>query len=366
MTRTRILTAIAVAAILAGCSTNGSSINPPSSPSNLANTAKLQFAVGTINYAPDGAVGLNTVVTFRQPNGLSAVLVSTPSISGPAGFVVPSTPGLPADGGGGSGADAGTSSITGTPQSTPAATPAPTTFGQSGGAFSYGFAPDNSDQFGTALFGLYAEPFYSGSPIPVAGGPPAYPFIYDGTFPSGFNGYTQGWTAFEATPIAGTYSLQVTVQTANAKSPAPFTASATLSNTTPLPTIAAPAFTPDGAGGGTITATIPADPRIAETLAYVVNTTTNLNYTVGPVTGTGTLSFTLPGNLGACQGTNCQTGANATPTLNAGNSFIVYVVSYDYPMFEASPPNNTSQTPTITGANGQADVSVSNVFNGTY
>lgn len=366
MNKTRILTAITVAALLSGCATNGSSINPPSSPGNLQSTAKLQFAVGTINYGPDAAVGLNTVATFRQTNGLSAVLVSTPMISGPAGFLVPSTPGIPADGGGGAGSDAGTAHISGTPQSTPAATPAPTTFGQTGGAFSYGFAPDNSDQFGTATFALYPEPFYSGNAVPVYGGPPAYPFIYNGTFPSGFVGYSQGWTAFETTPVAGTYSLSVVVQTANAPSPAPFTASATLSNTTPLPAIATPAFTPDGAGGGTIAATVPADPRIVETLAYVVDTTTNLNYTVGPVTGTGALSFTLPDTLGACSGTNCQSGSSATPTLNSGNNYIVYVVSYDYPMFEASPPGNTSQTPTITGSSGQADVTVSNVLAGTY
>jgi hypothetical protein len=374
--KARIASLLATAALLAGCGgTNGTSINPPTSPVNLPKTAKLQFAVGTINFGPDAAAGLNTVVTFRQPNGLSAVLVSTPKITGPAGFTVPNTSGLispytgqlmQGNGDGGSGADAGTASITATPQLPPSATPPPTTFGQSGGAFSYGFAPDNADQNGTTNFSLYLEPFYSENAVPVYGGPPAYPFIYNGTFPAGFVGYTQGWTAFETTPVAGQYSLSVAVQTANAPSPSPFAATATLTNTTPLPSITTAAFTPDGAGGGTITATIPADPRIVETLAYVANLTTGLNYTVGPTSGTGAMTFVLPPTLGACSGSNCQSGSSATPTLNPGDNFLAYVVSYDYPMFEASPPGNTSQTPAITGSTGQADLSVSNVINGTY
>jgi hypothetical protein len=342
---------VAVSALLAGCGTNGLSAQPPVSSVNLPATAKLQFAVGTMNYAPDGFVGLNTVVTFRQPNGLSAVLVDTPTITGPAGFTVPNTSGLGlvGDGDGGSGTDAGTAHISGTPQSPPTPVPPPTTFGQAGGAFSYGILPDNADQNGTAAFKLFAQPFYSGDPIPVYGGPPAYPFIYNGTFPSGFVGYSQGWTGFEATPVAGSYSLSVVVQTANAKSPQPFTASATLTNT-----------------GGTINATIPADPRITETFAYVSNLTTGLNYSIGPVSGTGAKSFTLPDTLGACAGSNCQTGSGATPTLNAGDQFLVFVVSYDYPMFEAGPTQSTSQTPAITGTSGQADVSVSGVSAGQY
>jgi hypothetical protein len=321
-----------------------------------------------MNYGPDGAVGLNTVVTFRQPNGLSAVLVDTPTITGPAGFTVPDTTGmgLVGNGDGGSGSDAGTTHISGTVQSPPNVTPPATTFGQVGGAFSYGILPDNADQNGTAAFALFAQPFYSPDPIPVYGGPPAYQFIYNGTFPSGFTGYSQGWTGFETTPVAGSYSISVTVQTANAKSPAPFTASATLSNTSPLPAIATPSFTSDGAGGGTINATIPADPRITETLAYVADLTSGLHYSIGPVSGTGAMSFTLPDTLGPCSGSNCQTGSGATPTLNAADKFLVFVVSYDYPMFENGPTQSTSQTPTITGANGQADVSVSNVFSGKY
>ena len=78
---------LVAAAILAGCSTNGASINPSVSRGNL-NNDKLQLAVGTANIAFDGAIGLNVVTTFRQSNGLSAVLLDTPTITGPAGFVV--------------------------------------------------------------------------------------------------------------------------------------------------------------------------------------------------------------------------------------------------------------------------------------
>jgi hypothetical protein len=35
-------------------------------------------------------------------------------------------------------------------------------------------------------------------------------------------------------------------------------------------------------------------------------------------------------------------------------------------MYESSYPNNLSQLPVIRGSNGQADVSTSDVLNGTY
>ena len=131
-------------------------------------------------------------------------------------------------------------------------------------------------------------------------------------------------------------------------------------------TIGAPGFVSDTTGGGSITVTVPADPRIVETLIYVADTSSGLFFTIGPLTGTGVLNGTLPDKLGACSGQGCQNGPNATQSLSTGDSYTIYAISYDYPAFEASPPGSTSQLPVIVGSSGQADISMSQLTNGTY
>jgi hypothetical protein len=350
-------------ALLAGCSTNGASINPNVSGGNLG-ADKLQMAVGTANIAFDGAVGLNVVTTFRQTNGLSAVLLDTPTITGPAGFVV--TANAPSG-------DAGTNHISGSPQNAPG----PTTFSTIGGAFKYGFAPYNSDNLGDPYPNgpaLYTEPFYSGGAVPIAGGPPAYPFFNNGTFIAGFPGYSQGFNAFETPVTAGSYSLAVNVPGTSGGG-RNFTSSATLTNLAPLPGVGAPSVTEDGAGGfSNASVSVPADPRIVETMIYVADTTSGNFFTLGPFAGTGVVGSALPDTLGPCNGNNCQNGPGATPSIFPGNTqtppdnYIVYSITYDYPAFEASPPGSSSQMPAITGPNsaGQADISISQVFSATY
>jgi len=356
---------------VAGCSTNGTGMTPRVTQPNLQATSKLQFAVGTANIAFDGAIGLNTVATFRQVNGRSATLLNTPTLTGPAGFVVPPDPT-------GANTDAGTNHISGSPQNlNPAVTVPVTTFGQSGGLFTYGFGPFNSNTSATATYpgnsacapvcSIYPEPFYSTSGgIQYVGGPPAYPFFNDGTYPAGFEGYSQGFTAFEAPPVAGTYTLSLVVPTTNYPTQT-FTASANLTNTAPLPALPAPTFNKDGAGGGSGIIAVPPDPRIVETMVYIedLNPATlavNNYYTVGPLGGTGALAFTLPDTLGPCVGSGCQNGAGATPSIATGDMYAVYAVSYDYPAYEASPPLSATQTPVISGASGQADISMSQIL----
>lgn len=355
---------LAAAAILAGCSTNGASINPNVSHGNL-NNDKLQFAVGTANIAFDGSIGLNVVTTFRQPNGLSAVLLDSPAITGPAGFVV--TGAAPSG-------DAGTNHISSTAQTQNPPNPCPTTFCVAGGAFKYGIAPYNSDNQGNPYpYGpsLYPEPFYSVNAVPIAGGPPAYPFFNNGTFISGFPGYTQGFNAFETPVVAGAYSLSVVVPGPNGPA-ATFSATATLTSTAPLPALAAPGFVSDGTGGGTLSVVVPADPRIVETMIYVASlpggnpNNALLFYTLGPLIGTGSLGCALPDKLGPCNGQGCQNGSGATQSLNTGDTYTIYAVSYDYLAFEASPPGSTTQMPVIVGAGGQSDISMSLVTTGTY
>lgn len=381
MINSKLITAAVIGALLAGCNAYTSGTPPISqAPVPLQSIGVLQAAVGTANIGQNSnAIGLNVVVTFRQANGNTAALVNSPQIVGPTGFKVPTTisvnGGAPTNPCGTGCVDAGTNTISSTPQNlNPNVANPVTTFGQANGIFSYGIAPDNSGVSGAVAFALNSQPFYSTNTTSTGsqrfvGGPPAYPFFKDGTFPSGFIGYTQGFTEFNATPVAGTYTVNDTVASGNAGT-ATFTASATLSNTTPLPAEAAPVFVKDGAGGGTATVTVPADARITETMLYVFNSSAGTFFTVGPQAGTGALVFVLPDFLGPCTGaagTGCQNNAaTQTRTINTGNAFRVYAASYDYPAFEAGPPGNTQQSPTIAGAGGQADITTSSVLTATY
>lgn len=383
MKHLRSISLLAGTALLAACAANGTSVTPTVTQANLT-TNVLQFAVGTANIGNVGAagtIGLNTVATFRQPNGNSAVLVDTPAITVPAGFVIPV--GAPPVGGG---VNAGTNTMTGTPQTV--ATPAPPadTFGQSNGVFSYGIQPFNSTGTGGARYAgspqVNSLPFFAAAGTQrFLGGPPAYPFFNDGTYPTGFQGYPQGFTDFASSPVAGAYILNVAVYPANGAAQT-FTATANLTSTVPLPAIAPPTFVPNASndGGATGVVTVPADPRIVETMVYIVNRDqvgplgSATYYTVGPLKGTGPIAYTLPNNLGLqCTPSGCAPSATRQPsflTLNpatgAADRYLVYAVSYDYPAFEASPPGSTAQNPAITGAGGQADLTSSKSGSGTY
>ncbi len=386
---------VTVSAALAGCGgvTNGNSYTPTQTPGNTLQSSKVQLAAGTARL-PDGTTGLNLVSTFRQSNGLSAALVNTPSVTGPAGFTVPATS-LAGNGQGGSGTDAGTNAITAL---LPSFLPAPatsTTFGAVGGDFASGFGNFNNTTNGNTAFypgqasgpsPAWGQPFYvtsipfsgvlpSGTsnvlPQPYIVGPPAVPFFDDGTFPQNFAGYMSGFTAFAATPVSGDYKLSEAVATSNTSQTFTYSATATLSNLTPLPALPAPSFTKDGTGGGTATITIPSDPRIVETLVYVVDIApgrnNNLYFASAPIKGTGTQTFTLPNNLGVCAVLvpGCNT-SHPGASIASGDQYLVYAVSFDYPQFEAEPPGNTSQTPTISGTGGQADISMSPALSGVY
>lgn len=389
----RFVVILAAGALLSGCGggsiLNGNSNTPTQTPGNTLQTSKIQLAVGTARL-PDGSTGLNVVSTFRQTNGLSAALVNTPSITGPAGFTVPSTSFGSGNGDGGSGTDAGTNAITAQAQTFQPLPATNSTFGVVGGDFASGIADLNNDTNGNTAFypgsasgpnPAWGEPFYvqtipfTGSlpagvsnvpPQPYIVGPPAVPFFNDGTEFSSFAGYLTGFNAFEAAPVAGQYTIKDVVATTNQGSPS-FTATATLTNLTPLPALPAPTFASDGAGGGTATLAVPSDPRIVETLIYVVDVTAKLYYTSAPLTGTGTLTFTLADNLGICTVlvSGCQT-SHPGVSITSGDQYLVYAASFDYQQFEAEPPGNTSQTPTITGSGGQADISLSPALSGTY
>jgi hypothetical protein len=378
----RLLQAAAVPAIcaLAACTSGNSAIEPTVTGVNPVQNGKLQFAVGTAAIGlPGGAffTGLNTLATLRQPNGNPAALVNTPAIAGPTGFVVPA---LGPDGApSGAGTDAGTNRISGTPQTLPGTTPVATTFGQSGGVFGFGFAPLNSTTSGSPDFtSVFQLPIYNLPPdsqkitrLVFLAGPPAWPTTRNGQYLQGFLGYTFGFIDFAVVPVAGTYTLDVAIPGATG----PFgrlTAAATLRSTTPLPPFTPPTLTLDGRGGGLIAVNVPTG--VTETYVIVRNLESKCSpspgvayYTVA-VPGTGPHVVSLPDNLGpVAVGSSTQsictaadsTGYNATHGTTGGDAYWVYAVGFDYPVFTSAYPQNTSQMPVISGANGQADVTSS-------
>jgi hypothetical protein len=382
---------LSLLAMLAGCTSGNSAIEPTvRGVSPLA--GKLTFAVGTVNYtlpaSTNQATGLNTVVAFRQADGLSDALVSTPTITGPTGFLVPATA-TTAYG------DAGTGHISGDPQTAVAESAQASTFGQSGGAFSYGFLPDNStnnsDSGAGAISAPYSQPFYletvagtspDGStadfPVTFEGGPPAFTNVLTGTYPSGFTGYTLGFDTFaDVTTPVGTYNLSVAVPT-SATTSATATATATLATTTTLPTYTPPSIVEDGSGGGQITLSVPAG--VTETVIEIVDVGdangastchpsdsgapvyalpymyTVVDHTAGPATATDT----LPDGSGPISAAGV-----GSPTLCPNDGYVITAVGGDYGIAEAAPgqpnSNGSIESPNFFtyGAGPQADITVS-------
>lgn len=339
---------------VSGCSSGANGIEPPFTAINL-NQNKLQLAVGVATYynATGVVKGLNTVATFRQPNGLSGTLLNTPLLTGP--FTVPAASSA--------GTDAGTNHLSGSPQALPGTTAVLTTFGQTGGVLAYGFAPENSTTSGAAQFGKYAQPFFDALDTKVKpkfiGGPPAYPNTQTPNYPSGFQGFPQGFTVFGLTPMTGPYNLSVNIPSANNAGATITAPTATLNNTVGLPAFAAkPAFTPTGAGGGTVACAAPAG--VTETIVDLRDSTAGLYYTV-VVQGGGAVAAVFPDNLGP------QNSANPTsPTIATGDTYQVNCIGVNYAAFEAGPPNNVQQLPAIVGAGGQSDITISQTTAGAY
>ena len=384
-----IVNALGIAAgisILAACTGGQSGIEPPSQGVDVQSTTALQFRVGTYRTS-GGSVFLNTVVTYRQRNGLSATLYNTPTITGPAGFVVPAVAAA--------GTDAGTNHISGTPPTQPGTTAVATTFAQLGGAYAYGFAPANTNvnaqanyinaigrgnttafgcnicnANGFALFNEYSSPYLaasSSSRTPFILGPPAVPDFHDGTFPTGFLGYDSGFVSFAATPVVGSYNLHVTVPGPTiGVNVATFDAPATLASVVPLAPEAAPVVSPVGvtttasctACGGAQFVVAPAPAGVTNQILYVVDvngtTPTFYSFNAGAAGGTFVLSPTS-GPRGASGG--------GTAPFSGGDSLYAFVVGADYDILAAAPPNNSQQVPALPA---QTDVVVGPISAMTY
>jgi hypothetical protein len=419
---------VAGSAIFAGCSGGGTNGIPKINSTNPLTSGTLQLAVGTANLYGTGT-GLNLVSTYRQAGGLSNVLVDTPTITGP--FKLPDSSPV-----GGESFDPFSSlpvgpsveevatgaTITGTSQflhpgtppcdqvtpctvanatgGTTTLAPNTSTFGQAGGVFTDGIAPDNSNNGGTSFTNVpYTQPIYdtsSGNEFVPWGGPPAFDpnktglGLRDGlqSLATGVLGIPLGITTFALPSYsAGTYTLAVQVPTSPTSS-GTVTATAALKSLALLGTITAPALTLDGKGGATFTvAALPAG--VTEELVEIADlgpggtATGSCQGPLGAAEGAGpvyyTIEVTAPGTYtladdigpntnvsGGVTGITpseslCTAAANtaATGSTTPADVYTVQAIGADYPLAESLFPENTLQAPTIAGASGQSDITIS-------
>jgi hypothetical protein len=379
--------------IFAGCG-NGGASEPPVTSYDPAATSKLQFAVGVATIAFNGgasvAYGLNIVETLRQQNGLSGTLYNVPMIIGPTSFnvLISTQTGNEVQS---AGNDLGTNHITwGTLNQTLWTGPPRGPKASTTGAFGYGLCPCNSDSGPgngtTPLYQAYNLPIYGDNEERWYGGQPAFPAEGPSVRALGWEGYSLGFTDFAVTPVIGTYHLYAAVppsyDTPQNPTPSPgpngtptpppgiLAAGAQLSNLTPLPSFPTPAFRPDNKGGGTVEVTVPAGMTEALVVVRAIGGSgsgicvqsheTDTFYTL-MTHGTGTQGLVLGDELGPVT----QSGQK-TPSICPGGSYQIYAAGTNYPAYEASYPNNLAQLPTIKGPNGQADVSTSDLLNGSY
>ena len=387
------LLTVALIGVIAGCGAGGAS-EPPVTSYDPAATSKLQFAVGVATIAFNGgasvAYGLNEVETLRQKDGLSGTLYNVPMIIGPTSFdvLISTQTGNEVQS---AGSDLGTNHITwGTLNQQQWTGPPRGLKASSSGAFGYGLCPCNSDSGPgngfTPLFQAYNLPVYGDNEERWYGGPPAFPAAGPSVRALGWLGYSLGFTDFAVQPVIGTYHLYAAVppayNTPQNPTPSPnpngtptpppgiLAAGAQLTTLTGLPVFATPAFHPDRKGGGTVVVQVPAGAREALAIVRAIGGSgtgvcvqsheSDSFYTV--VThGNGTQSLQLGDMLGPLT----QSGQK-TPSICPKGSYQIYAVATDFPLYEASYPNNLEQLPVISGPHGQADVSTSDILNGAY
>lgn len=411
---------VAAGLVLSGCSTDNAAGGNPGTVVNT-NLGKLQLAVGTANIFGDqpasAVVGLNVVETFRQSKGEqttgdSNALVDSPTLTGP--FTLPSTPGSPDAAGatiesGPGPSDAGGNTMNSTGQPDPgAATINPSTFGVSTNASGQGLEPFNYTAVDTQTNGVpytyipYVQPLFDSNNGVAAGGtdadansftpwggPPAYDPDKDGLgvrdgnpIPSGVDGVSLGLDVFEGVaPATGAYTLSVTVAK-NGGGVNTSTASANIGSSALLPAITPATVALDGTGGGTFTVALPAG--VTEALIqiedigppemgasgcnsanlipvyYTIEATASGTYTLPDMSGPGSPSAPGVSLCTAAQNQAATTAAGTTGVTATGDVFLVQTLGFDYPAYEASyPQSNGNPAPTIVGASGQSDITIS-------
>ncbi len=347
--------ALSALATIGACSTGQSNTTPPivsQAPSQAS--AKLQLAVGTVNFSGI-ASGINVLETFRGANGFSAVPINTATLSGPPGFTAPAGSSDP-----GSGAvqiplgsshnafiigNAGSGTILASADGFGIGPPSSSIAGQN----IYPFQPQFADAAGLQAAGLFP-----GGAMPIYAGPPAYPPAI--MVPSALSaqhlipsGWAEGFylVALSAAPASGDYTL--TVQYTANSATVVTQASAHLANQT-LPLFNPPQLTSTGNGGASVTVALP--PGVTEAIVNVLDT--NVLTTCATAVANTTLVFragaaptqTIPSNLGTA----------GAPTFCSGDTLLAQAFGFDYDDVGLGPPANVSPAPTLPA---QADVTVS-------
>jgi hypothetical protein len=305
--------------------------------------------------------------------------------------------------------------------------PNTTTFGQSGGVFAMGLQPANAVAATAQGYSYqpYPQPFFANNLVkgdPTSsyqfvpwGGPPAFDpdadgmgtrdgLIIQGTDSFGdpyFLGVGEGFTAFDGVKIrGGTYTLTVAVSTVGnggVVSTSSVVKSASLDPGLILPTLHAPVFTPNGAGGGDLTASLP--PGVTEAYIQIVDygpgggpndgaaatpancqkargtsfapvyytlevsaharTTYHLPDTAGPNLATSGGKSNLNPSPSVC---TAKQNASVVGKGTKADDIVLQMIGFNYPVYAAAHgliEATTPQNPPITGPAGQADASVS-------
>jgi hypothetical protein len=293
-------------------------------------------------------------------------------------------------------------------------TPSDRTFGQGGGVFGNGFQPANFTTSGTRTYAPYGIPFFATTanphviPFQPWGGPPGFDSSNDGSgdrnglYPPGVFGVITGITAMQlpqpASTLTGTYSLKVVAPASSGTTTTWGPISATVNAAKALPAIARPKILLDGKGGATVT--VPKFPAgVTEEYIFIIDNGPNpsaagtsadancqgsFGTSEAPVYYT--LVFTTPGtfapptttpkggveNVGLPDSIGPFVNSGGSPTICgslqnstavrasvAGDSYTVIGLGIDYDLYDAMLPKNQSQTPTIVGAAGQDDMTMS-------
>lgn len=283
----------------------------------------------------------------------------------------------------------------------------PSTLGVAGGATGLGLEPFNYTTTGTsanaagvpASFVPYTVPAYDAlSPDPNAfipwGGPPAFDPNKDGkgerdnlALDPSILGLSEGLDVFAGvTPAVGTYALAVNIATSNSPGAGAVTTTARLTSGALLPAATPPTVASlDGKGGGSFAVTLPAGVTegyiqiedigpptsgaatkscngsaampgpTGNPAYYTIHVTASGTYTLPATSGPGSPGTTTPSICTSAQNTATNMG-----TTTDGDQFTLQFVGFDYPAFAASYPNSSGNpAPTLAGANGQADITIS-------
>ena len=179
----------------------------------------------------------------------------------------------------------------------------------------------------------------------LVGMAPAYP-PPDTTHP--LYQYPTGFILPGSAPVPGQYSATTTVVTNGHQ--LTYSATASLPNS---PTVlgalgGVTGFVSDGKGGGTFTVAAPPS-GVTEQVVEVASG------------GAQVASALVSGSTATITGTGSCAGTGGAP-IPCG-SFIVIVVGADYPFVESGPPASKTNAPTLAGAGGTSDLTISNISN---